>query len=57
MNVILHIKKEMFIPLKPIRKEDTLLTDNWKKVADQTSWYMEGNSRYIDFVWKVLSEI
>ena len=48
----------MYIPLKPIAKEDTLR--HWRyywlgnsELADQTSWYMEANS-YIYFVRKVL---
>ena len=42
--------KEMYIPLKSIPKEDTLhrgcffQQGKWQKLADQSTWYMEGNS-------------
>ena len=53
VNVILNFKLrmyEMYIPLRPTPKRDTLLCwsfyklGNWQKVADQTAWCTEGNS-------------
>ena len=46
---IVSWKKQVYISLKPIPKEDTLRCwrfyslGNWQKVADQTSWSMEVN--------------
>ena len=50
VNVILNFTSELFIPLKPIPKEDILRRwrfcwlGNWQKVTEQTCWYMGGNS-------------
>ena len=49
-NIILNLRKEMHIPLRPLPKEDSLRRwrfkelGNWRTLADQITWYMEGNS-------------
>ena len=53
--------EEMYIPLRPTPKEDTLhhwcfyKLGNWQKLADQSTWYLEGNSAEFTSSEKVLS--
>ena len=45
-----ELTEEMHTPVRPISTEDTIRRwrfyklGNWQKLADQSTWYMEGNS-------------
>ena len=50
LNVISNLKERDIHPFKTDSKEDTLYRwrffqlENWKELAYQTTWYMEGTS-------------